>query len=57
MLIMNHILCTNIGVIEVPDRAAAVVTNSADDTYHKTGMDLLLQVVQVSTRRIGGILL
>jgi hypothetical protein len=31
MLIMNHILRKNIGVIKVPDRAAAVVTNSADD--------------------------
>jgi hypothetical protein len=31
MYIINHMLHTKISVIEVPDRAAAAVTNSADD--------------------------
>ena len=36
MLIMNHILHRKIGVIEVPDKAAAAVTNSIDSVVNQT---------------------
>jgi hypothetical protein len=36
MLIMNHMLHKKIGVIQVPGRAAAAVTNSIDSVVNQT---------------------